>query len=82
MYNVTFRKDDEFAKEAGIQNFNLYIDNDGDYVSSWMSAFINAHVDIVKDPWISKLCVNTYTYNMLNLLIRAGFGEAAVWFVS
>ena len=82
LYNVTFRKDDEFAKEAGIQNFNLYIDNDGDYVSSWMSAFINAHVDIVKDPWISKLCVNTYTYNMLNLLIRAGFGEAAVWFVS
>lgn len=82
LYNVTFRKDDEFAKAAGIQNFNLYIDNDGDYVSSWMSAFINAHVDIVKDPWISKLCVNTYTYNMLNLLIRAGFGEAAVWFVS
>lgn len=82
LYNVTFKKDDEFAKEAGIQNFNLYIDNDGDYVSSWMSAFINAHVDIVKDPWISKLCVNTYTYNMLNLLIRAGFGEAAVWFVS
>lgn len=82
LYNVTFRNDDEFAKEAGIQNFNLYIDNDGDYVSSWMSAFINAHVDIVKDPWISKLCVNTYTYNMLNLLIRAGFGEAAVWFVS
>lgn len=82
LYNVTFRKDDEFANAAGIQNFNLYIDNDGDYVSSWMSAFINAHVDIVKDPWISKLCVNTYTYNMLNLLIRAGFGEAAVWFVS
>ena len=82
LYNVTFRMDDTFAKEAGIQNFNLYIDNDGDYVSSWMSAFINAHVDIVKDPWISKLCVNTYTYNMLNLLIRAGFGEAAVWFVS
>jgi len=58
------------------------IDEDGNYIDSWLSAFINAHVDIVKDPYISKMNVNKYTYNMVNLLVRAGFGEAAMWFIA
>nr|DAR97112.1 MAG TPA: amidohydrolase family protein [Caudoviricetes sp.] len=39
-----------------------------------MSGFINAHVDIVKDPWISRLNVNPYTYNIVNYLSRMGVG--------
>jgi hypothetical protein len=58
------------------------VDVDGNAISSWLSAFINAHVDIVKDPYISRLNVNPYTYNMLNLLIRSGFGDVSVWFLA
>nr|DAG25893.1 MAG TPA: hypothetical protein [Bacteriophage sp.]DAH37769.1 MAG TPA: hypothetical protein [Caudoviricetes sp.]DAU52439.1 MAG TPA: hypothetical protein [Crassvirales sp.] len=39
---------------------------------SWLSAFINAHCDIVKDPYVSKINVNSFTYNMLNFLVRTG----------
>jgi hypothetical protein len=47
-----------------------------------MGAYINGHVDIVKDNWVSKLNTNSLTYNTLNLLLRSGFGEAALWFIS
>ena len=46
-----------------------------------MSAFINAHVDIVKDPYVSKLNINQTTYNHLNLLLRSGYGDTSVWFM-
>ena len=39
-------------------------------------------MDIVKDPYISKLDVNQFTYNTLNLLVRSGFGDTSVWFLS
>lgn len=81
LYGVKF-KDTAFTQQTSIQEIGKLMDDEHNYVSSWLSAFINAHVDIVKDPYISKLNVNPYTYNMLNLLIRCGKGSAAVWFLS
>lgn len=81
LYGVKF-KDTEFTRLTGISRLDHIIDNNDNFISSWLSAFINAHVDIVKDPYISRLNVNPFTYNMVNLLIRSGFGDVAVWFVA
>lgn len=80
LYGVKF-KDTNFTISTGIHRLDHLQDADGNYISSWLSAFINAHVDIVKDPYISRLNVNPFTYNMLNLLIRCGFGDTSVWFL-
>ena len=81
LFHVSF-KDTNFARATEIQSLDHITDRNDDYISSWLSAFINAHVDIVKDPYISKLNVNQYTYNMLNLLIRSGWGDLALWFIA
>lgn len=81
LFGVKFRET-KFTEQTGIFNFDKLVDNDGNMISSWLSAFINAHVDIVKDPWISKMGVDPFTYNMVNLLIRSGFGEAGMWFIA
>lgn len=80
-FKVSFKKT-KFTEESGICNFDKLIDYQYNYISSWISAFINAHVDIVKEPYISKMNINQFTYNMSNLLIRSGFGEATLWFLS
>lgn len=80
-FKVSFKKT-KFTEESGICNFDKLVDYQYNYISSWISAFINAHVDIVKDPYISKMNINQFTYNMSNLLIRSGFGESALWFLS
>jgi hypothetical protein len=71
LYGVKFRRT-AFTEITGITGFDSIIDDDNNQISSWLSAFINAHVDIVKDPWISKLDVNQFSYNMINLLARNG----------
>lgn len=81
LFGVKF-KDSEFARATGIYNFDKLADYNGNMISSWISAFINAHVDIVKDPWVSKLNINKYTYNMCNLLVRSGYGDVAMWFIA
>lgn len=80
-FGVSFKRN-TFTESVGILNFDKLIDIDNNYIDSWISAFINAHVDIVKDPYISKMNINQFTYNMSNLLIRSGFGETAMWFLA
>lgn len=80
LYNVMF-KDSPFTKNTRIGRLDNIFDKDYNYIDAWLSAFINAHVDIVKDPYISKLNVNKTTYNHLNLLVRSGYGDASVWFM-
>lgn len=57
-------------------------DRDGNSILSWISALINSHVDAAKDPFIFRMNVNKYTYNMINLLLRTGFGEDAFFFIN
>lgn len=80
LYGVKFRES-TFTKITGITGFNRILDEDNNQISSWLSAFINAHVDIVKDPYISKLNVNSFTYNMINLLARNGKGKQGLYFL-
>ncbi len=56
-------------------------DVSGEYILDWLSALINAHVDIAKDPYIMDLNVNNKTYAMTNLLVRAGVGELTFYFL-
>ena len=81
LYGVRF-KDSAFTRSTGIDGLDKLLDVDNNYVNQWLSGFINAHVDIIKDPFISKLNTNKFTYNVISLLIRCGFGEAGIWFVS
>ena len=80
LYNVKF-EDCEFTRSTGISSLDAVLDDNYNPVNSWLSAFINAHVDIVKDPYISKVNINQYTYNITNLLVRCGFGDVTMWFV-
>lgn len=80
LYGVRF-KESSFTQMTGITGFDQILDEDNNQISSWLSAFINAHVDIVKDPYISKLNVNGFTYNMINLLARNGKGKQGLYFL-
>lgn len=42
---------------------------------------INAFVDIAKDPYIVKLNVNAWTYNMVSFLLRTGKGAQTFYFI-
>lgn len=55
---------------------------DGLYISAWLSAMVNAHVDVAKDPYISILNVNNATYSISELLIRAGKGISTFSFLA
>lgn len=55
---------------------------DDQRIMDWLSALINAHVDIAKDPYIMALNVNSITYNMTSLLIRGGKGENTFYFLA
>lgn len=58
------------------------IGQDGMRISDWLSAMINAHVDVAKDPYVFDLNINSCTYNMTNFLLRAGKGESTFLFLA
>lgn len=55
---------------------------DDQRIMDWLSALINAHVDVAKDPYIMALNVNSITYNMTSLLVRGGKGENTFYFLA
>ena len=75
-------KETKFTKQTPFKRIDLRDDKNGNAVMSWLSAFINAHCDIAKDPYVSKINVNSFTYNMLNFLIRTGQADNSVWFIT
>ena len=58
------------------------LSSDGTYVSDWLSAMINAHVDVAKDPYIFTLNVNKATYNYITFLLRAGKSISTFSFIA
>lgn len=81
VYGIKF-KNTKLVEGTRLKDLDTSLDKDDNVVASWLSGFINAHVDIVKDPYISRLNVNQFTYNMLNLMCRCGWGDAALWFLA
>ena len=81
------------GKDLGVGNTKMVNDRqvtdlsqkygqDNEAILDWLSALINAHVDIAKDAYIFNLNVNAATYTVGELLIRAGAGEDSFWFLA
>ena len=70
--------DTPFNKAFRLDSLDKQYDDDGEgsRILDWLSALINAFVDIAKDPFIIRLNVNAYTYNITAYLIRMGYGES------
>lgn len=67
------------VQSLNIGNLNKVYDKDGLSILDWTSALINAHVDAAKDPYIMKLNVNRYTYNVTAFMISTGFGKSTFY---
>lgn len=61
---------------------NSITDQEGMHILGWLSAMVNAHVDVAKDPYIFVMNINSATYNMTNFLIRAGKGKSTFSFIA
>ena len=81
LYGVAFNNK-SIMYELGHERLDRVTDDDNQPILSWISALINAHVDIAKDPYISRLNINQMTYNVSNLLIRTGYGKRAFYFAA
>jgi len=57
-------------------------DKDGTVITEWLSALIDAHVDLEKDTYIIDLNVNASTYSVITLLLRSGAGKVSFDFLS
>lgn len=66
----------------GLNPLDAIQGEDGQRIMDWLSAMINAHVDVAKDPYIMTLNVNKVTYNITSLLLRAGKGENTFYFLA
>lgn len=88
--NVTNLALTQFAHisiDYGENEFNFgkldeVVGQDSKRISDWLSAMINAHVDVAKDPYVFDLNINSCTYNMTNFLLRAGKGESTFLFLA
>lgn len=76
-------KPNKILRDYGISNLYGIQSNDRNKINilDWLSASINAHVDVAKDPYIIRLNVRKLTFNMTNFLIRSGKGESTFYFL-
>lgn len=83
IYHISFRESQSsLLSTLGLSRLDKQLDVDGNSIMSWISAMINAHVDIAKDPWVSRLNVNPFSYNITNLLLRTGWGGNTFYFLT
>lgn len=83
IYHISFKEfQSSLLSTLGLSRLDKQLDVDGNSIMSWISAMINAHVDIAKDPWISRLNVNPFSYNITNLLLRTGWGGNTFYFLT
>jgi hypothetical protein len=65
----------------GINTLDLKYDRNGISILDWTSALINAHVDAAKDPYITRLNVNKYTYSATAFMVSSGLGDSVFYFL-
>jgi hypothetical protein len=68
------------VKALDISRLYDKLDAEGDSVMATIGAFISGHVDIAKNPWVTILNINEYTYDIHIFLARTGMGLRALWF--
>ena len=72
----------EGANKYNLNQLDEITGQDGYKILDWLSAMINAHVDVAKDPYIIVLNVNKATYNMASFLLRTGKGRNTFLFLA
>ena len=88
LYNISLSAgEDSWLNSVGEEGLNmgtLYQSHDiyGKSILSWLSGGINVHVDIARDPFVTSLNINKYTYSIAIFMLRAGFGKNALWFLN
>ena len=58
--------------DTGAIDLSQIFDTQGNKITDSISMFLNAYVDIAKDPYVTKGNFNSYTSNVTFLLLRAG----------
>lgn len=74
--------DNQLLSMFGMLDLGLVYGRDGVRILDWLSALINAHVDVVKDPYIIRLGINSHTYKVSALLLRTGVGKNTFYYLS
>lgn len=83
LYRVSFNvAPDDVLSLMNLTRLDRLVGHDNKPILSYLSGLINAHVDVAKDPYIRKLGVNAYSHNLVNLLIRTGYGADTFWFTT
>lgn len=75
------RLNSDVLAELGLKNLDCIIGLDGYRVTDWLSAMVNAHVDVAKDPYVIVLNINEITYGTMCLLLRCGLGSTTFSFL-
>lgn len=78
---IVFKRDKYGNIEFNDQNKPILFEDQGIRILDWISAMINAHVDVAKDPYVIRLNVRQYTYNICNFLLRVGYGKSTFYFL-
>jgi hypothetical protein len=68
--------------EFGFGKLDETLGKDNIRISAWLSAMVNAHVDVAKDPYVFAINVNKATYNHVCFLLRAGMGMSTFTLMS
>jgi len=77
IYKVGFNSSGIFLKNKSLARDT---DDYGKSIMGWLSAMINKHVDVAKNPDITYLNVNDSTFNVVALLLRLGYGRRTFMF--
>lgn len=72
----------EYEQFFGLKSVDCINGIDLQRVTDWLSAMVNAHVDVAKDPYILILNVNEVTATMVNYLLRSGMGISTFTYIA
>lgn len=78
---IVYQRDEDGNILLDEQGNPIKIQEEGLRILDWISAMINAHVDVAKDPYVIRLNVRQYTYNICNFLLRVGYGKDTFYFL-
>lgn len=70
------------VKQFDFKQFDDIYGKDLELISDWLSAMVNIHVDVAKDPIVFDVNVNQFTYNHTAFLLRTGNGLSTFTFLS
>ena len=78
IYGVAFNNDGIYLNHKSLSREE---DDDENSIMAWLSAMINKHVDVAKNPDITYLNVNDSTFNIVALLLRLGYGRRTFMYI-